>query len=70
MGLGFFLNERGGHRIVGHTGGQNGYSTFHYCDPATGLGVIGAINTGNGAREEVARSAFAILREQGLKVFE
>jgi CubicO group peptidase (beta-lactamase class C family) len=70
MGLGFFLNERGGHRIVGHTGGQNGYSTFYYCDPATGLGVIGAINTGNGAREEGARSAFGILHEQALKVFE
>jgi CubicO group peptidase (beta-lactamase class C family) len=70
MGLGFFLNERGGHRIVGHTGGQNGYSTFFYCDPITGLGVIGAINTGNGARAEGAHSAFGILLGQALTVFE
>lgn len=70
MGLGFFLTEHNGHTIVGHTGGQNGFSTFFYCDPRTGRGIIGAINTGNGAREEGARSAFMIIKEEAEKVFD
>ena len=70
MGLGFFLLQRSGQRIVGHTGGQNGYSTFFYCDPLTGMGIIGAINTGNGARDQGVKSAFALIRGEALKVFE
>lgn len=70
IGLAFFLTEQAGHHLVGHTGGQNGFSTFFDCDPATGIGVIGAINTGNGARDPGARSAFTILHVEALKVFE
>jgi len=70
MGLGFFLTDRNGHTIVGHTGGQNGFSTFFYCDPRTGRGIVGAINTGNGARPEGEQSAFMIIKAEATKVFE
>jgi CubicO group peptidase (beta-lactamase class C family) len=70
IGLAFFLTEYGGHHLVGHTGGQNGFATFFDCDPVSGVGVIGAINTGNGVRDPDARSAFTILHAEALKVFE
>ncbi|MDX2057055.1 MAG: serine hydrolase domain-containing protein [Gemmatimonadales bacterium] len=44
MGLGFFLMERGGGRLIGHTGSQAGFRSFFYVDPATGAGVIAAFN--------------------------
>jgi CubicO group peptidase (beta-lactamase class C family) len=45
IGLGFFLMERKGTRLVGHTGSQGGFRSFFYFDPATGAGVIAAFNT-------------------------
>jgi len=45
MGLAFFLEDRDGHRFVGHTGGQMGFVSFLYVDPASGAGAIAAFNT-------------------------
>ena len=39
-GLGWFLGERNGHRIAGHTGGGDGYSSQLALVPDSGLAVI------------------------------
>lgn len=47
MGLGFFLYDLHGRRLVGHTGSQGGFRSFMAFDPGTGQGVIGVVNTSN-----------------------
>lgn len=46
-GLGFFVLDRKGQRIIGHTGSQAGFRSFYYFDPATRAGVIAVFNTTN-----------------------
>lgn len=48
MGLSFFLHDKRGERVVGHTGTQKAFYSFFYIDPGTGTGVIAAYNTGSG----------------------
>ena len=45
MGLGFFLVEKDGIALVGHTGSQRAFRSFFYLDPRTGAGVIAVFNT-------------------------
>ncbi|MBM4062787.1 MAG: beta-lactamase family protein [Planctomycetes bacterium] len=45
IGLTFFVQERGGTRVVSHTGGQRSFVTFFYVHPASGTGACGAFNT-------------------------
>ena len=45
MGLGFFLVEKGGVSLVGHTGSQRAFRSFFYLDPRTQAGVIAVFNT-------------------------
>jgi CubicO group peptidase (beta-lactamase class C family) len=47
MGLSFFVRDRNGQRILGHTGSQAGFRAFFYFDPANGMAVIAAFNTTN-----------------------
>jgi CubicO group peptidase (beta-lactamase class C family) len=47
MGLSFFIRERNGQRILGHTGSQAGFRSFFYFDPSNGMAVIAAFNTTN-----------------------
>jgi len=47
MGLSFFVLERDGRRLLGHTGSQAGFRSFFYFDPISKLGVIAAFNTTN-----------------------
>lgn len=47
MGLGFFLYDINGRRLVGHTGDQGGFRSFMAFDPASGRGIIGVVNTSN-----------------------
>jgi CubicO group peptidase (beta-lactamase class C family) len=49
MGLSFFVIDRGGSRLLGHTGSQAGYRSFYYFNPATKAGVIAVFNTTNRA---------------------
>jgi CubicO group peptidase (beta-lactamase class C family) len=49
MGLSFFIRDRNGQRILGHTGSQAGFRSFFYFDPQTGAAVIAAFNTTNNA---------------------
>ena len=48
IGLSFFVLQRGGKRIIGHTGSQAGFLAFLYFDPETKTGIIAAFNTNNG----------------------
>ncbi|MBT8489234.1 MAG: beta-lactamase family protein [Gemmatimonadetes bacterium] len=48
MGLSFFLHDKRGERVVGHTGTQRTFYSFFYIDPGTRTGVIAAFNTGAG----------------------
>jgi len=47
IGLSFFLIERGGRQLIGHTGSQAGFRSFLYFDPAARTAVIVAFNTTN-----------------------
>ena len=45
IGLSFFILEHNGIRVVGHTGGQKGFISFIYIDPAREIAVITVFNT-------------------------
>jgi Beta-lactamase. len=45
MGLSFFVLDRDGRRVLGHTGSQAGFRSFFYFDPISRLAVIAAFNT-------------------------
>jgi len=67
MGLGFFLFDVDGHRLVGHTGDQGGFRSFMAFDPVSGKGVIGVVNTSNDAAPEVSGRGFNTLVQAALK---
>ena len=46
MGLSYFLYDRDGVRVVGHTGTQRTFYSFFYVDPSSDVGVVAAFNTG------------------------
>lgn len=54
MGLSFFVRDRNGQRILGHTGSQAGFRAFFYFDPKNGAAVIAAFNTTNNAAPATA----------------
>jgi len=68
MGLSFFVMDRNGTRLLGHTGSQAGFRSFMYFNPATTTAVIAAFNTTNYASpatslyQRVQESALALLR--------
>jgi CubicO group peptidase (beta-lactamase class C family) len=57
-GLGFFLYDLNGRRLVGHTGDQGGFRSFMAFDPASGQGVIGVVNTSNDVNPESSGRGF------------
>ena len=67
MGLSFFIRDRGGQRILGHTGSQAGFRSFFYFDPVSGSGIIAAFNTTNAtpasaAQRRMQEAALDLLR--------
>jgi CubicO group peptidase (beta-lactamase class C family) len=68
MGLGFFLYDINGHRLVGHTGDQGGFRSFMAFDPASGQGVIGVVNTTNDVDESASGRGFTSLFRSALKL--
>ena len=68
MGLGFFLYDLNGHRLVGHTGDQGGFRSFMVFDPATGQGVIGVVNTSNDADPQASGRGFTALFHSALQL--
>ena len=68
MGLSFFVIDRRGTRLLGHTGSQAGFRSFYYFNPATKTAVIAAFNTTNyaspaaGAQQRMQEMALDLLR--------
>ena len=68
MGLSFFVLDRNGTRILGHTGSQAGFRSYYYFNPATRAAVIAAFNTTNyaapaaAAQRRVQEMALDLLR--------
>jgi CubicO group peptidase (beta-lactamase class C family) len=66
MGLSFFVLDRGGQRILGHTGSQAGFRSFYYFDPEAQTGVIAVFNTSNSAspapQRQLTEAALALLK--------
>jgi len=67
IGLGFFLFDVDGHRLVGHTGDQGGFRSFMAFDPVSGKGVIGVVNTSNDVDPEASGRGFNQLVQAALK---
>ncbi len=68
MGLGFFLREQDGRRLVGHTGDQGGFRSFMYFDPVGRTGVIAVVNTSNSVSGDVSDKGFRALLGKGVAV--
>lgn len=47
MGLSFFVNGAGEHRVLGHTGHQANFGSFFFFNPRTRTAVIASYNTTN-----------------------
>jgi len=68
MGLSFFVLDRNGQRILGHTGSQAGFRSFYYFDPRTQVGIVAAFNTTNYAapaatiQRQMNEAALALLK--------
>jgi CubicO group peptidase (beta-lactamase class C family) len=45
VGLGYFIEQRGDVRLIGHTGSQAGFRSFFWIHPESGLGIIANFNT-------------------------
>jgi CubicO group peptidase (beta-lactamase class C family) len=70
IGLSFFVLRRGESRFVGHTGGQAGFTSFVYLNPANGCAVAAAFNTLGAPQGRKAGTAFQVIREAALKLIE
>jgi CubicO group peptidase (beta-lactamase class C family) len=66
MGLGFFLYDVNGRRLMGHTGDQGGFRSFMAFDPASGQGVIGVVNTSNDVDPQASGRGFTSLFRSAL----
>jgi CubicO group peptidase (beta-lactamase class C family) len=64
MGLSFFILDRAGTTILGHTGSQAGFRSFLYFNPATSAAVIAAFNTTNSVAP--ASAAFRKMQDDAL----
>jgi D-alanyl-D-alanine carboxypeptidase len=62
-GLGLAITERGGHQVVGHSGGMVGYVAQMLCDMDAGIGAIALSNGPSGART-VAEYALDLARAE------
>jgi CubicO group peptidase (beta-lactamase class C family) len=68
MGLSFFVLDRGGTTLLGHTGSQAGFRAFLYFNPATSAAVVAAFNTTNfaspasAAYQRMHEAALALIR--------
>jgi len=67
IGLIFFVSERDGMKLVGHTGSQAAFQSFLYVDPRARTAAIAAFNTDgiekDGARRPDARKVLTRVRE-------
>jgi hypothetical protein len=68
MGLSFFVLDRSGQRILGHTGSHSGFRSFYNFDPQTQAGIVAVFNTTNYAapattlQRQMNEAALALLK--------
>jgi CubicO group peptidase (beta-lactamase class C family) len=68
MGLSFFVLDRDGVRLLGHTGSQAGFRSFFYFNPANSTAIVAAFNTTNysapatAAQRKMNQAALDLLR--------
>jgi CubicO group peptidase (beta-lactamase class C family) len=63
VGLGYFIVERDGVRLIGHTGSQAGFRSFFWIHPESGKAIIAVFNTssppdapeGKGVKPDIER---------------
>ncbi|MGH7560968.1 MAG: serine hydrolase, partial [Gemmatimonadales bacterium] len=63
VGTGFFIRNRDGIRLIGHTGSQRGFRSFFYAAPERGVAVIAAFNTAPADERPGVSPQIAVLRE-------
>jgi len=68
MGLSFFVLERAGKKLIGHTGEQAGFRSFVFLNPVARAGVIVCVNTTNNVRPEDSDRAFQRVLEAGARL--
>jgi CubicO group peptidase (beta-lactamase class C family) len=66
VGLSFFLFERGGTVLVGHTGDQANFRSFFYLRPDTRTAVVTVLNTTNEADPESAEAGWTAMKRKAL----
>jgi len=64
IGLSFFVLDRGGTTILGHTGSQAGFRSFMYFNPVNGTAVVAAFNTTNYSTP--ARAAYQHMQQAAI----
>jgi CubicO group peptidase (beta-lactamase class C family) len=68
IGLVFFVSERNGERLIGHTGSQAAFQSFLYVDPKARTAAIAAFNADgvekDGVRRPDAAKVLAAVRER------
>jgi len=63
MGLTFFIQERGGVRLIWHSGGQNAYASYFFIHPESGTGYVVAYNSVPEVRGPREESAYARIND-------
>jgi CubicO group peptidase (beta-lactamase class C family) len=66
MGLSYFVVDRGGVRLLGHTGHQAGFGSFFYFNPVDGSAIVAAWNTQSGYKSPTAAEARVMTAAQDL----
>jgi CubicO group peptidase (beta-lactamase class C family) len=68
LGLGFFLERHEGRALISHSGGQGGFVSHLYLDPATKAGYVVAFNTdARASGRQLTRELDAELRDRLLR---
>ncbi|MGH7561537.1 MAG: serine hydrolase domain-containing protein, partial [Gemmatimonadales bacterium] len=62
VGTGFFIRNRDGVRLIGHTGSQRGFRSFFYVAPERGVAVIAAFNPAPADERPGVSPQIAVLR--------
>jgi CubicO group peptidase (beta-lactamase class C family) len=66
VGLSFFLFQRGGVALVGHTGDQAGFRSFFYLRPDTKAAVIAVLNTTDEAHPDSAEAGWSRVKRAAM----
>jgi CubicO group peptidase (beta-lactamase class C family) len=61
MGLTFFVEDQGGLRLIGHSGGQNAFISHIYINPARHAGYVVAYNTEAETADKVGKGNTRVL---------